>query len=193
MSQLSNQEEKRLVISFVPIILSVLVSFLISDTANNYQVYVWGRTPLSKVVGCINNSFSAAYPIIHVCFLVVSSRMMLFILSVDIKRVEVVISFSRSYIIMLLSLSFFLYNLLAYQKLFLSVKTGADLLNIELSFGLSLSDFGRISLIAYYVMIALAILILWFNNGRKNLFYIAISYSIPSILVVLIQAILHFV
>lgn len=92
---------------------------------------------------------------------------------------------------MLLSLSFFLYNLLAFQSEFLSIKTESEISNIKLAFGLNLSDFGIISLIAYYAMIALATLILWFKNKRKNLFPIAISFSIPSILVVLIQNVLQ--
>lgn len=191
MFQSNNQEKKQLIISFIPVILSILVSFLISNTTNNYQTYVWGQTPLSKVVGAVNNSFSAAYPIIHIFFLVITSRMMLFILSVNIERIKVLTSFAYSYIVMLLSLSFFLYNLLAFQSEFLSIKTESEISNIKLAFGLNLSDFGIISLIAYYAMIALATLILWFKNKRKNLFPIAISFSIPSILVVLIQNVLQ--
>lgn len=191
MFQLNNQEKRQLLVSLIPVILSVLVSFLISNTTNNYQAYVWGQTPISKVVGVVNNSFSAAYPVIHVFFLVVTSRMMLFILSVNIERIKVLTSFAYSYIIMFLSLSFFLYNLLAFQSDFLSIKTGVELSSIKLAFGLKLSDFGTISLIAYYAMIALASLILWIKNRRENLFFIAVSLSIPSLLVVLIQNVLR--
>lgn len=169
------------------VILASFISLLISRFSNNYQNLIWGGFPFSTIINNINNILAFLYPLFHFIFIVFTTKLTLSLFEIKIPHKKLISATDFSYLAILLQLSFFLYNLVSFESSILGIVNESDIYTVKFLFGLTFYDFSLISIISYYLMLGILVILLWRYNHKKQLLFILISVSMPSVLIIFIQ------